>query len=475
MKNFLSSASILLIILLLSFCASMKTSEKQYKDVNKYLNINQIDSLINQIEISQYKYYKEKDKVLFYLDIGMLHHYAGNYRESNQYLGKAERGIEDLYTKSISKGALSLILNDNALDYFGEDYEDIYINVFKALNYINLNEYEDADVEIKRINNKLNNLDDKYSQVTSQLNKSSERKFNIHCGSNQFKNCALGRYLSFLMYRKNGLTDDAIIDLNKLDAAFNTQKDIYDFPKPKIETILQTQKGQTKLIILCCTGKSPIKKENKLIVETQKGYLSIRGEGEYNFSDRINMDVDEGFHIKFSFPEIYQQNSEIDFIKVLIDNKPYKMMKLEDIGNVAVKTFEVKKSVIYGKTLTRALVKGLGSNIFKKWVKDKAKEEEKKQKKKSDDDDLVTFLFEVGTDIATWAVDSAVDATENADLRISRFFPDAVYVSEAEVTPGIHTVKIQFYDTYGRLLNEDTRKITAKTNTCNIIESFCLK
>jgi len=453
----------------------MKTSQKQYKNIEKYLNTNQIDSLITRIETSKYKYYKEKDKVLFYLDIGMLYHYSGNYRVSNQYLEKAERGIEDLYTKSVSKGALSLILNDNALDYFGEDYEDIYINVFKALNYINLNDYEDADVEIRKINNKLNRLEDKYSSVASQLNKSSDRKFSIQYGSNPFSNCAMGRYLSFLMYRKDGLENDAQIDLRKLIAAFNSQVKIYDFPIPNIDEQANFTDENTKLVVLCCTGKSPIKKENKLIVETQKGYLSIRGEGNYNFSDRINMDVEEGFHIKFSFPEIYQQNSEIDFIKVLIDNKPYRLMKIEDIGNVAVATFEIKKPVIYGKTLTRALVKGLGSNIFKKWVKDKAKEEEKKQKEKSGDDDLVTFLFEVGTDIANWAVDSAVDATENADLRISRFFPDAIYISEADVTPGTHTVRIQFYDNYGRLLNEDIKKIITNTNTVNIVESFCLQ
>jgi hypothetical protein len=453
----------------------MKTSQKQYNDVNKYLNTNQIDSLITQIESYKNKYYKEKDKVLFYLDIGMLHHYAGNYQESNQYLEKAERVIEDLYTKSVSKGALSLILNDNALDYFGEDYEDIYINIFKALNYMNLNDYHDSYVEIRRINNKLNRLEDKYSSVASQLSRSNDSKFGIKYGKNQFKNCAIGRYLSFVMYRKDGLYDDAQIDLKKLFTAFDTQSDLYNFPIPSINNDILCKDGKTEFIIICCIGKSPVKKENKLVVETQKGYLSIRGVGDYDFHDRISMDVDEGFHIKFSFPSIYQQNSEIDFVKVFVDEKPFKLMKIEDIGNVAEATFEVKKPVIYGKTLARALVKGLGSNVFKKWVKDTAKKEEKKQKDKSDDEDMITFLFEVGTDIANWAVDSAVDATENADLRISRFFPDAIYMTETYVTPGKHNVKIQFYDAYGRLLKEDSKIISASSKTCNIVESFCLK
>ncbi len=76
--------------------------------------------------------------MLYYLDLGMLHHYAGNYAKSNEFLQKAEYAIEELFTASVSKIATSLLLNDNALDYSGEDYEDIYLNIFKALNFIAL-------------------------------------------------------------------------------------------------------------------------------------------------------------------------------------------------------------------------------------------------------------------------------------------------------------------------------------------------
>lgn len=466
---------LLLIIGILWGCSSMKTVTEQYEGSEDKLDVQDYNSLINQIETAKFSKYKAKEQLLYYLDIGMLHHFAGNYTKSNEQLEKAENLFDELYTKSISKGAASLFLNDNALEYSGEDYENIYTNIFKALNYLHLDNFDGAFVEIRRINNKLSFLDDKYIKISSRMNNSNEKKFTIKRGSNQFHNSALGRYLSLLMYRTEGKLDDARIDKNKIDEAFRLQSHIYSFSKPNISNHL-TSKEEAKINIVCFTGKSPIKRENKLLVTTYKGYVRIEGEGDYNYSDTINLPVDDGFHIKFSFPTIYKRDSEIDFIKLLVDGKAYRLDKIEDIGNVATETFKVKEPIIYGKTLTRALAKAFGSAVFKKWVKDVAKREAKKQKKKTDDDDMVTFLFEVGTDIMNWAVNSAVDATENADLRISHYFPTDCFVKEVDISAGVHNIKIEYYDSYGSLIYcDDKGSVNIVKNKLNLFESFCLK
>ena len=466
---------IVLVLFFLISCASTKTSVSQYENIEQKLAQNDFGSLIVQIEDSKFKEYKEKEQLLYYLDIGMLHHFAGNYTKSNEQLEKAENLFDELYTKSVSKGAASLFLNDNALEYSGEDYENIYTNIFKALNYLHLDNFDEAFVEIKRINNKLSYLEDKYSKISSSMNSSNEKKFTIKCGSNQFHNSALGRYLSLLMYRNEGKLDDARIDKNKIDEAFRLQNHIYSFKKPDISNYF-TSKEDAKINIICFTGKSPIKKENKLLVTTYNGYIRIEGEGDYNYSDMIYLPVDDGFHIKFSFPTIYKHDSEIDFIKLLVDDKAYRLDKIEDIGNVATETFKVKEPIIYGKTLTRALAKAFGSAVFKKWVKDVAKKEAKKQKKKTDDDDMVTFLFEVGTDIMNWAVNSAVDATENADLRISHYFPNDCFIKEVDISAGVHDIKIEYYDSYGSLIYcDDKGSVNIDKNKLNLFESFCLR
>ncbi len=103
--------------------------------------------------------YRNKERLLFYLDAGMVHHIHGNWQQSNELLTLAEETIEELYTKSVARAASSMLLNDNSLEYSGEDYEDIYINVFKALNYIELGDPDAAMVEVRRVDEKLGYLE----------------------------------------------------------------------------------------------------------------------------------------------------------------------------------------------------------------------------------------------------------------------------------------------------------------------------
>ncbi len=149
----------------------------------------------------------------------MLYHYNGNFVQSNTLLTKAEKAFDELYTKSIGRGAASMLLNDNVLEYSGEDYEDVYLNVFKALNYVELDKFDDAFVEIRKINEKLSLLEQKHKKMAKQFNKSKDKKKSFETGKNKFHNSALGRYLSMLLYRAEGKMDDARIDKEKIDGS----------------------------------------------------------------------------------------------------------------------------------------------------------------------------------------------------------------------------------------------------------------
>jgi hypothetical protein len=70
--------------------------------------------------------YPEKEAIVLYLDKGLLEHYSGNYAASQDDLQNAERLITEAFTKSVTEGAASYILNDNTKTYPGEDYEDVY-------------------------------------------------------------------------------------------------------------------------------------------------------------------------------------------------------------------------------------------------------------------------------------------------------------------------------------------------------------
>jgi hypothetical protein len=164
---------------------------------------------------------------------------AGLPERSTANFNEAERLIEENYTKSITNAAASFLLNDYSLEYFGEAYEDLYLNVFKAIDYIRLDNFDGAFVEVRKVGNKLNLLEDKYGRLAEGMNSSSDAKGAVKAGKTEFHNSALARYLSVLLYRADGLSDDAALDLRKLNEAFLTQPTVYDFPPPKLDSMLE--------------------------------------------------------------------------------------------------------------------------------------------------------------------------------------------------------------------------------------------
>ncbi len=500
-RTFIFLTAFIFLLGIISGCASMKTSKKQFSGINEKLEIRDFAGAISQIESAKGKFYKEKERVLYYLDLGMLYHFNKEYEKSNELLTKAEYAMEELFTKSISKAAVSLLLNDNAMDYSGEDYEDIYLNVFKALNYLELNKFDEAFVEIRRINNKLSVLEDKHVKMAAQFNLSKDKKNEFKTGKSKFHNSALGRYLSLLLYRAEGKMDDARIDLNKIRDSWELQKHICDFEIPEMNNYLN-RTDKARIDILSFIGKSPDKKAQTLYIHTEKDMLiiattkeapdgtkkSLGGTGELVDSvselaihfklkkkeakieaakeeDKIEATLDiinwsgiqKGYHFKFQLPYMDLRKSQVAKIKVFVDDKlELELEPIESVENVALETYKVKEPLIYLKTITRSVVKGL--------LAEKAKAEMEKQ--------TGGGYLGLATRLVT---DVAVDATENADLRISRFFPAKALIGEIEVEPGIHFIKIEYYSKNNTLLFvDDLGEKEISKSGLNLIESFYL-
>ena len=109
-KRFLTF-SVSISILLLFSCASIQTQVVHYRIIEEDFSHRFYSEAAEEIEKAGSKgKYEEKDRVLFYLDLGMALHLAGRYEESNYYLDKAETAIEENFTKSISKMVISFLL-----------------------------------------------------------------------------------------------------------------------------------------------------------------------------------------------------------------------------------------------------------------------------------------------------------------------------------------------------------------------------
>ncbi|MGD8531636.1 MAG: hypothetical protein PVG97_11695, partial [Syntrophobacterales bacterium] len=106
--------------------------------------------------------YQNRNRLLFYLDEGMLAFSLGDFEKAIQAFTAAEQLMEELYTISISREATTFLINDNTAPYRGEDFESVMVNLFLALSYANLSKIEDALVEARKIDSKLATINLQY-------------------------------------------------------------------------------------------------------------------------------------------------------------------------------------------------------------------------------------------------------------------------------------------------------------------------
>jgi hypothetical protein len=446
--------------LLLCGCASTYTSTNQFIVADQKVGVYDYAGAITHLEAVKEQCYQAKDRVLYYLDLGMLYHLKGDYRKSNELLTHAEEAIEELYTKSISRAAASLLLNDNVLDYCGEDYEDVYLNVIKAVNYLHVNDFDNAFVEVRRINNKLEVMDQKYNKLAEGYNTSSDAKIQFTPIKSQFINSALGRYLSMLMYRAEGKLDDAHIDFIKIGEAWASQAQLYNFPMPRLGGHLAST-SKAKVNILSFIGTAPRLFSRTLTIHTFKDAIAIyysdgKQEKQLNLFPWPGMT--DGYHFKFALPYMEKQGTAVASVGIEVNGSIMADLEvIESLENAAVDTYASKEKMIYLKTIIRSVMKGV------------LNEKANKELDKSTGGRLWGSL--------TRAVSSVmVDASENADLRLSRYFPSKALVGELELDPGIYSLRLLYYGGSRQLLQVvDFGQQTISKEKPNFFQSTLLK
>ncbi len=101
----------------------------------------------------------DRDRLLFLLEKASTLRALDSLEASNQAFEEAYLISEDVRT-GIAEGAISLVSNPMMRPFLGEDWELLQLHYFKALNHIELGRLNDALVEARRINIRLNELAD---------------------------------------------------------------------------------------------------------------------------------------------------------------------------------------------------------------------------------------------------------------------------------------------------------------------------
>jgi uncharacterized protein len=422
-----------------------------FKNIDAAVSKNDFKKAVEALKAGQNEkkpIYPEANVVSLYLDKGLLEHFAGNYDTSAQDLIEAERLIQEAFTKSVTAEMASYIANDNTKEYPGEDYEDIYLSIFNALNFYNKGNTEEALVEVRKLtvsSGKLDMLSRKYEASTKSagdylMNGLSKIGLKVNPQLPQgdpvnFSNSALARYLSVLFYLDDNNPDSARIESEQIKATFASNPKLYSNSIPKsVDGILTVPAGKARLNVIGFTGLSPVKEE--------KVFESV-------------VPLDPPFNVmKLKLPVLKERSSAIRRVEVEVRGQGrFELELLEDMTAVTKETYNARFANMFFKTYIRSLLKNAAGAVAAK-AGDKV-------------GGTAGAIASLG---ARLGGKIAADASESADIRMGRYFPDKAYVGSIDLDPGTYTVIVNFGGH-----TKEFKDVNVKAGKINLIEAVSLQ
>lgn len=316
-----------------------------------------------------------KNKLLYFMNAGTLEMLTGNYTKSNEYFNQADLCIED-FQKNLGNEALSLITNPMQKEYVGEDFEKVLIHYYKAINYAQLGQTDEAIVECKRLNLKIQQLNDKYTK------------------KNRYSEDAFGLTLMGIIYESAGDVNNAFISYrNALEAYEKTyepqfktsiplqlKKDLirtaYEMgfddeamrfeEKFKLKNVARNRNAG-QLVFFWNNGLSPVKAENSInfsIVKGQGGYVSFVNEDlglnipfPVSQNDKKSGGLGDLEFVRVAFPKYLERKPFYSSASIEANAREYPLELAEDINAIAFKSLQDRMLREMGNSLMRLATK----------------------------------------------------------------------------------------------------------------------
>jgi hypothetical protein len=399
------------------------------------------NAALSTLRQSKNEGFKEQDRVVYWMNEGMLLYLVGQYQDSVNVLNLAERRSKELYTKSISKGITAAFTSEAATDYEGEDYEKVLLNVLKALDFLALKETDEALVEARMINEKL-------------------KLFNTRYGNkNVYNQDAFAHWMMGLLFEMEGSYDDARIayvkalEVYQQDYAANYGIGIPSFlgedivrasllshsseDVEKYRQMLGAGLGRTvdeikskgEVIFINLNGEGPSKSDFVVtcwFLDAARWACDAEPGGKYMKKTTIVVPP-QGTVIKVAFPELHVTEPRNTHLTLTASGQTIQTSAVEPINGIAAKVLADKMQIIFRDAMIRVITKTLSSKgagaVAEKAVGGEAGK-------------FLGFLTERGSS-------AVMQAYEEADKRAWMTLPAQIEVARFWLPPGTHTIGVQ--------------------------------
>jgi hypothetical protein len=424
----------------LNGCATYATGAKQVR--GKVAT----GDLAGALELLKERGGKDPD-VLNLLERGLLLHYDGQFEPSNQALQLAEQKIDDLYTKSVSRGVAAFLTNDGKLAYSGYPHEQVLLHLYGALNYLALDETDDALVECRRVGQRLQVLED------------------LRANKKGYTDDACVEWIAGMLYAQDGDGNAALVAARRAQAAYGEYDSLWGIPAPPQlladharwarafgfgdEAAELTAKGGVDSLeaLPLCSG------EGELLLVYESGFVAHFEEQQLQFpilkTDRdkssdqlfssvatrghrgallIDLDtVELDYWLVVAMPELVQTPSRLVGARLRVGERASETVLAEDVSAVARLTFEEGQGTRLLKTIARAIAKYALT---------------KQAKKQGEAAGFLANVFAA--------------ATERADTRSWTLLPDRIHLARMRLPAGVHSVVVEVLDGDGAVAQTAT-------------------
>jgi uncharacterized protein len=341
----------LLFAFLFSSCAIAPSVPPLQPSINSLVVANRMSLAADKIS-AQAADYGPGNYLLYYLDRGLVGFYAGRYQESIRSFEKAKQRFEELYTKSLSKEGMTWLLNDNAAPYYGSDYEYVLVNVFQALNFLQLGDINEALVEAR-------DLSAKYQVVDGLAQKVKRR---------HFEDNGFARFFMGLVLQAAGGAENEGEALLFYKEAFTLYKQFYGgayIPRLLQESLLMLahkfNDGEYDVLRGEMRGAGAVTERPdlaQLIVVHLVGYSPLK------VPEIIPVPLDRELITKITFPKFIRRYYAVRSARVTAENDLGWRTSVEtelgaDIEDLAIKDLGSRKALVLAKSIIRPALKYL--------------------------------------------------------------------------------------------------------------------
>lgn len=361
------------ILVLMTGCATYYTRNARFQQA---IQEDRPDKALSVLESGK-KSVHDKDMMLYHLNKGYL-----NWR-----LEQPEQSINDLNTAedfldnsrpSMGSTALSMITNPMVKPYQAEDFEKVMINWFKALDFLQLRDFEGALVECRRINLKLNLLNDKYPDHKNRYQHDAFAHLMmglIYDASFDYNNAFIAYRNAFEIYQKEypdlfGVQAPEQLKKDLMRTAYQTGfTEELHYYEDLFKTTYQPGPDNTpELVFIWLNGLGPVKAEWGL------QFTSIKGEADWATFYNQDADITLPFYmgnyskqeqdalsrlsmVRVAFPRYQERKPAFTSASVSTADKVFELESTQDIQKIAVKTLQDRMVRELSTALIRVAIK----------------------------------------------------------------------------------------------------------------------